>query len=91
MLTMCIKEAMRLYPVLHHVGRQVDEDVLLRNGVTLEKGMTVGINIYSLHRNPIVWEDADVRLCTFVFKSFESFEFFESFESNALFAGSFCF
>lgn len=60
-LTMCIKEAMRLYPILHVVGRELTEDVELKGtGVTLEKGNPVNVNIFTLHHNPAVWKDPEV-------------------------------
>lgn len=60
-LTMCIKEAMRLYPILHVVARSLTEDVELKKvGVTLEKGTAANVNIYTLHHNPHVWENPDV-------------------------------
>ena len=71
-MTMCIKEAMRLYPILHVVARELTEDVPLRNDVTLDKGMTVAVNIYSLHRNPTIWEDVEVWRFLVCFKRWTS-------------------
>jgi len=59
-LTMCIKESMRLYPILHVVARELTEDVQLKKaGVTLEKGIMANVNIYTLHHNPDVWKDPE--------------------------------
>merc|ERR1719427_242277 len=61
-VTMCIKEAMRLYPIIHVIGRELTEDVKFNNinenndSVILEKGTIVNINLYALHRNRTIWK-----------------------------------
>jgi len=60
-LTMCIKEAMRLYPILYVIARELTHDVELKKAqVTLEKGTRANVNIYALHHNPAVWENPEV-------------------------------
>ena len=53
---MAIKEAMRLYPPVVRIGRVATEDIEL-DGVTIPKGVTLNLNILSMHRNQAVWED----------------------------------
>ena len=66
-VTMCIKEAMRLYPIIHFIGRELNEDVKFTNindnndSVVILKGTTVNINLYAMHRNRNIWKrDPDV-------------------------------
>jgi cytochrome P450 family 4 subfamily B polypeptide 1 len=56
--TMCIKEAMRLYPPVPGVSRQTSEDITLE-GYFIPKGTTIGINIFGIHRNPRVWDNPE--------------------------------
>ena len=54
-----LKEAMRLYPVAPFVVRTLPHDVTMQCGatiVTLPKNALACIWIYSLHRNPLIWE-----------------------------------
>lgn len=51
-LDACMNEAMRLYPVLGVVTREVMENYTLPNGVTLEKGLPIHIPVHHLHHNP---------------------------------------
>lgn len=53
-----VKESMRLYPVAPFVVRKLDHDVTM-HGVQLPKGAIACIWIYSLHRNPDLWEQPD--------------------------------
>lgn len=53
----CIDEAMRLYPVLPVLTREVIEDYTLPSGLRLEKGVRVHVPIYSLHRSEINFVD----------------------------------
>jgi len=60
-MTMCLKETMRLYPILYQIGRDLTEDVELKTeGIKLQKGNTVVFNIYCLHRNPHIWNNPEV-------------------------------
>ncbi|XP_074858339.1 cytochrome P450 4B1-like [Carettochelys insculpta] len=58
--TMCIKESLRLYPPVPAVGRQLSKPITFHDGRTLPEGSLVVIHIYSLHRNPSVWDDPEV-------------------------------
>jgi cytochrome P450 len=54
-----LKEAMRLYPVAPFVVRTLPHDVTMQRGpttVTLPKNALACIWIYSLHRNPLIWD-----------------------------------
>ena len=70
-VTMCIKEALRMYPPVHFIAKQLDEDIVFShrfNGykpITLKKGTNIGVNIFVLHRNPHIWENPEVN--TFVY------------------------
>jgi len=65
-LTKCIKESLRLTPVVHLVSRELMEEVTFThrfNGykeIKVPAGTEVDVNIYALHRNPHVWENPDV-------------------------------
>ncbi|XP_015280087.1 PREDICTED: cytochrome P450 4A4-like [Gekko japonicus] len=58
--TMCIKEALRLYPPVPAVSRQLSKPITFCDGRTLPKGSIVAISIYNIHRNPSIWEDPEV-------------------------------
>ncbi|XP_050668029.1 cytochrome P450 6B5-like isoform X1 [Leptidea sinapis] len=51
-LNACFNEAMRLYPVLGVVTREVMDDYTLPSGVSLHKGIRIHIPVYSIHRDP---------------------------------------
>ncbi|XP_075984133.1 cytochrome P450 6B2-like [Anticarsia gemmatalis] len=51
-LDACIDEALRLYPVLGVLTREVVEDYTLPDGVRLEKGLRVHLPVYYMQRNP---------------------------------------
>uniref|UniRef100_H0W923 Uncharacterized protein n=1 Tax=Cavia porcellus TaxID=10141 RepID=H0W923_CAVPO len=58
--TMCIKEALRLYPPVPSVSRELSEPVTFPDGRSLPKGITVSLAIYALHHNPKVWPNPEV-------------------------------
>ncbi|XP_059610231.1 cytochrome P450 4C1-like [Phlebotomus argentipes] len=53
-LDMVIKETLRLYPVIPYIGREVSQDVKLKN-LTVPAGTAVGIPILWINRNPKTW------------------------------------
>ena len=55
----CIKEAMRLYPPVNIIFRQLDHDLEI-NGHVFPKGTHVNIPIRSIHNNPDVWPNPEV-------------------------------
>jgi len=65
-LTQCIKESLRLMPVVHLLSRELTEDTTFSHRFdeykefTVNSGSEVNINIYALHRNPYVWENPNV-------------------------------
>ncbi|XP_062519651.1 ultra-long-chain fatty acid omega-hydroxylase-like [Corticium candelabrum] len=52
--TMCIKEALRLYPPVPSYFRDITEDTTI-DGYKIPKGSWVGVNVHLMHRNPTVW------------------------------------
>ncbi|XP_004639215.1 cytochrome P450 4A11-like [Octodon degus] len=58
--TMCIKEALRLYPPVPNVSRDLSKPVTFPDGRSLPKGITVSLSIYTLHHNPKVWPNPEV-------------------------------
>ncbi|XP_048207206.1 cytochrome P450 4A6-like [Perognathus longimembris pacificus] len=58
--TMCIKEALRLYPPVPAVSRELSKPVTFPDGRSLPKGVTVTLSFYSLHHNPKVWPNPEV-------------------------------
>ena len=53
-LTMCIKESLRLTPAVPVVMREVTKPLTL-NGIQLEPGTRLELNIWTLHHNREVW------------------------------------
>ncbi|NXM84421.1 CP4FE hydroxylase, partial [Oenanthe oenanthe] len=58
--TMCIKESLRLHPPVTAVSRRCTEDVPLRDGRVIPKGVTCLISIYGTHHNPELWPEPEV-------------------------------
>ncbi|XP_065919119.1 cytochrome P450 4B1-like [Dysidea avara] len=56
--TMCIKEAMRLYPPVPHYFRDLSEDTII-HGHLIPKGTFVIIGALEVHRQPDVWENPE--------------------------------
>lgn len=50
-LECCIKEALRLYPVLPWLLRRTNEDIELKDGRVIPAGVDVPINTYVIHRD----------------------------------------
>ena len=51
-----IKEALRLYPSVPLMGRVTSEECLI-DGFTVPQGTEITVFVYTLHRNPNVWEN----------------------------------
>nr|XP_017528302.2 cytochrome P450 4A6-like isoform X1 [Manis javanica] len=58
--TMCIKEALRLYPPVPGVRRELSKPITFPDGRSLPRGITVFLSFYALHRNPKVWPNPEV-------------------------------
>ncbi|XP_055442949.1 cytochrome P450 4A24-like isoform X2 [Bubalus kerabau] len=58
--TMCIKEAMRLYPPVPVIGRELSKPITFPDGRSLPAGILVSLSIYGLHHNPKVWPNPEV-------------------------------
>lgn len=56
LLTLAVKESMRLYPPSHAIIRDaVEEDEIM--GEKIKKGSTLFVSAYALHRNPRWWKN----------------------------------
>ncbi|CAD7684339.1 unnamed protein product [Nyctereutes procyonoides] len=58
--TMCIKEALRLYPPVPSVGRELSKPITFPDGRSLPRGFLVLLSFYALHHNPNVWPNPEV-------------------------------
>ncbi|XP_040853148.1 cytochrome P450 4A7-like isoform X3 [Ochotona curzoniae] len=58
--TMCIKEALRIYPPVPNFTRELSKPVTFPDGRSLPKGIVVALSIYGLHHNPKVWPNPEV-------------------------------
>ncbi|XP_012667942.1 cytochrome P450 4A11 isoform X2 [Otolemur garnettii] len=58
--TMCIKEALRLYPPVPSIARELSKPITFPDGRSLPKGIVVSLSIYGLHHNPKVWPNPEV-------------------------------
>ncbi|XP_014333207.2 cytochrome P450 4A11-like isoform X3 [Bos indicus] len=58
--TMCIKEAMRLYPPVPFIGRELRKPITFPDGRSLPAGILVSLSFYGLHHNPNVWPNPEV-------------------------------
>uniref|UniRef100_H2ZAX2 Uncharacterized protein n=1 Tax=Ciona savignyi TaxID=51511 RepID=H2ZAX2_CIOSA len=64
-LTMCMKESMRLYAPVPFIGRKIKNKINVHrpNGasdVTLDADVTVIPHLFTLHRNPEIWDEPEV-------------------------------
>ncbi|XP_063275719.1 cytochrome P450 4F3-like [Prinia subflava] len=53
--TMCIRESLRLHPPVTAVSRRCTEDIPLRDGRVIPKGVICLMSIYGTHHNPDLW------------------------------------
>ncbi|XP_008320917.1 cytochrome P450 4T8 [Cynoglossus semilaevis] len=58
--TMCIKEALRLYPPVPGIARKLTKPMTFFDGVTVPAGCNVSLSMFAIHRNPAVWENPHV-------------------------------
>ncbi|OWK04509.1 CYP4A11 [Cervus elaphus hippelaphus] len=54
--TMCIKEAMRLYPPVPIIRRSLRKPITFPDGRSLPAGIKVALSFYGLHHNPKVFD-----------------------------------
>ncbi|KAI4590987.1 hypothetical protein MJG53_002036 [Ovis ammon polii x Ovis aries] len=59
--TMCIKEALRLYPPVPAISRELSKPITFPDGRSLPAGIKVALSIYGLHHNPKVWPNPEVQ------------------------------
>lgn len=59
-LEACIDEALRMYPVLSMIPREIMEDYTLPGGVHVSKGLRVQLPVYYLHHNPKFYPEPEV-------------------------------
>uniref|UniRef100_A0A8D0X859 Uncharacterized protein n=2 Tax=Sus scrofa TaxID=9823 RepID=A0A8D0X859_PIG len=57
--TMCIKEALRLYPPVPVIGRELSKPITFPDGRSLPAGITLSLSVYGLHHNPQVWPNPE--------------------------------
>ncbi|TKC33399.1 hypothetical protein EI555_015204, partial [Monodon monoceros] len=50
--TMCIKEALRLYPPVPFIGRDMSKPITFPDGRSLPAGIPLSLSFYGLHHNP---------------------------------------
>jgi cytochrome P450 len=53
-----VREAMRLYPPAHGIGRSNAHDEIL-DGYRIPAGSTIAVNPWTVHRSPKIWDDPD--------------------------------
>ncbi|XP_023975565.2 taurochenodeoxycholic 6 alpha-hydroxylase-like isoform X2 [Physeter macrocephalus] len=58
--TMCIKEALRLYPPVSFVSRDLSKPITFPDGRSLPAGIPLSLSFYGLHHNPRVWPNPEV-------------------------------
>ncbi|XP_059778003.1 cytochrome P450 4A11-like isoform X2 [Balaenoptera ricei] len=58
--TMCIKEALRLYPPVPVISRDMSKPITFPDGRSLPAGIPLSLSFYGLHHNPKVWPNPEV-------------------------------
>ncbi|XP_065753275.1 cytochrome P450 4A25-like isoform X2 [Phocoena phocoena] len=59
-ITMCIKEALRLYPPVPFIFRDLSKPITFPDGRSLPAGVPLSLFFYGLHHNPKVWPNPEV-------------------------------
>ncbi|XP_023975558.1 taurochenodeoxycholic 6 alpha-hydroxylase-like isoform X1 [Physeter macrocephalus] len=59
-ITMCIKEALRLYPPVPFIFRDLSKSITFPDGRSLPAGIPLSLSFYGLHHNPRVWPNPEV-------------------------------
>lgn len=54
-----IKECLRLYPSVPFIARTSEDEITLKNGLILPKGLQVLVHIFDIHRNPKYWPEPE--------------------------------
>ncbi|XP_065892053.1 cytochrome P450 4F6-like isoform X2 [Dysidea avara] len=57
-ITMCIKESLRLYPLVGIIGRLSSDEFIL-SGQRFPKGTYFSVGIHAIHHDPLVWNDPE--------------------------------
>ena len=57
-LDMAMNESQRLWPIASRLERMTKTSVEV-NGVTIPKGTTIMIPVYTLHREPTLWPEPE--------------------------------
>uniref|UniRef100_A0A8C3WH94 Uncharacterized protein n=1 Tax=Catagonus wagneri TaxID=51154 RepID=A0A8C3WH94_9CETA len=57
--TMCIKEALRLFPPVPSISRELSKPITFPDGRSLPAGITLSLSFYALHHNPKVWPNPE--------------------------------
>ncbi|XP_007521412.1 cytochrome P450 4A11-like [Erinaceus europaeus] len=58
--TMCIKEALRLYPPVPRISRELSKPIIFPDGRSLPADMTLLLSFYALHHDPKLWPNPEV-------------------------------
>ncbi|XP_057400741.1 cytochrome P450 4A24-like isoform X2 [Balaenoptera acutorostrata] len=58
--TMCIKEALRLYPPVPFIFRDLSKPITFPDGRSLPAGIPLSLSFYGLHHNPKLWPNPEV-------------------------------
>ncbi|XP_059840322.1 cytochrome P450 4B1-like [Hypanus sabinus] len=59
-ITMCIKESLRLCPPVPGIARRLNKPLTFFDGRTVPEGCLVGVSIYCIHRNSMIWSNPEV-------------------------------
>ncbi|XP_072030702.1 ultra-long-chain fatty acid omega-hydroxylase-like [Amphiura filiformis] len=59
-LTMCIKESLRINPPVPVITRRITQDISFPDDTVIPAGAFAVILIEAIHKNPLVWKDADL-------------------------------